>query len=145
MSMSGAWVMAKIIALTIIAVAGLIAGLRIFQNMQKGEEFEGPIIRWGAGLVGASALVYAVEAFIYTDSAGWASSGTAPHLVAISYGAEAHQAALYLGILFSIIGLIRIYKKVRDGDDDVYDYGLKWFGSLMFLFMMGWIIDSILN
>ncbi len=143
--MTEAWAMAKIIALTIIAVAALIAGMKIYQGMQKGEEFEGPAIRWAGGLVGASALVYAIEVFIYTDSAGWSSSGSAPHLVAISYGSEAYQAALYLGILFAIFGLVRIYKKVRDGDEDVYDYGLKWFGSLMFLFMMGWIIDSILN
>lgn len=143
--MSGAWLMTKIIVGTIIAIAGLIAGMRIYQGMQKGEEFEGPAIRWVGGLVGAAALIYAVEAFIYTDSAGWASTGSAPHLVAISYGAEAYQAALYLGLLFAIFGLVRIYKKVRDGDDDVYDFGLKWFGSLMFLFMMGWIIDNLLQ
>lgn len=143
--MSGAWIMSKIIALTIIAVAALVAGLRIYQGMQRGEGFESPAIRWMGGLVCASALIYAVEAFIYTDSAGWASTGTAPHLVAISYGAEAYQAALYLGLLFSILGLVRIHKKVKDGDEDIYDYSLKWFGSLMFLIMMGWIIDSVLN
>ena len=137
--------MTKIIALTIIAVSGLIAGMRIYQGMQRGEDFEVPAIRWLVGLAGASALVYAVESFIYNDSGSWASSGSAPHFLALSYAAEAHQAALYIGLAMAIFGLIRVYGKFQKGDNDIYEFMLKWFGSLMFLFMMGWIIDSILG
>ncbi|HEV7347390.1 DUF4134 family protein [Telluribacter sp.] len=145
MSMEGAWAMTKLVTLSLIAVAGLLSGVRIYQGMQKGEDFEGPVIRWLGGLVGASALVYAVEAFIYTDGEGWASAGTAPHFVAAAYASEAHQAALYLGLMMAVLGLIRVYRKFRDGDEDVYEFMLKWFGSLMFLFMMGWIIDTVLS
>lgn len=145
MSIENAWLMTKIVTLSLIAVAGLISGIRIYQGMQRGDDFEGPAIRWLGGLVGASILVYAIEALIYTDGAGWASAGSPPHLVAISYASEAHQAALYIGLALAIIGLTRVYRKFRDGDEDIYEFMLKWFGSLMFLFMMGWIIDSILN
>ncbi len=145
MSIEHAWAMTKLVSLSLIAVAGLIAGIRIYQGMQKGDDFEGPAIRWLGGLVGASALIYAVEAFIYTDGAGWASAGTSPHFVAVAYASEAHQAALYIGMALAIIGLVRVYRKFRDGEEDIYEFMLKWFGSLMFLFMMGWIIDSILH
>lgn len=145
MDLTAAWIMTKIIALTIIAVSGLIAGMRIYQGMQRGEDFEVPAIRWLVGLAGASALVYAVESFIYNDSGSWASSGSAPHFLALSYAAEAHQAALYIGLAMAIFGLIRVYGKFQKGDNDIYEFMLKWFGSLMFLFMMGWIIDSILG
>lgn len=145
MSIAQAWIMTKIVTLSLVAVAGLISGIRIYQGMQRGDDFEGPAIRWLGGLVGASVLVYAIEAFIYNDSAGWASTGTPAHFVAISYASEAHQAALYIGLAMAIIGLTRVYRKFRDGDEDIYEFMLKWFGSLMFLFMMGWIIDSILN
>ena len=145
MDLAAAWIMTKIITLTIIAFSGLIAGMRIYQGMQRGEDFEAPAIRWLVGLAGASALVYAVESFIYNDSSSWASSGSAPHFLALSYAAEAHQAALYLGIGMAIFGLIRVYSKFQKGDNDIYEFMLKWFGSLMFLFMMGWIIDSILG
>ena len=145
MDLAAAWIMTKIITLTIIAFSGLIAGMRIYQGMQRGEDFEAPAIRWLVGLAGASALVYAVESFIYNDSSSWASSGSAPHFLALSYAAEAHQAALYLGIGMAIFGLIRVYGKFQKGDNDIYEFMLKWFGSLMFLFMMGWIIDSILG
>ena len=145
MDLASAWIMTKIITLTIIAVSGLIAGMRIYQGMQRGEDFEAPAIRWLVGLAGASALVYAVESFIYNDSGSWARSGSAPHFLALSYAAEAHQAALYLGLAMAIFGLIRVYGKFQKGDNDIYEFMLKWFGSLMFLFMMGWIIDSILG
>lgn len=145
MSIEHAWAVTKLVTLTLIAVAGLIAGLGIYQGMQRGEEFESPLFRWLGGLVGASALVYAVEYFIYQDSAGWAQNGTAPHFVAAYYAAEAHQAALYIGLLMAIIGLVRVYRKFRDDDEDIYEFMLKWFGSLMFLFMMGWIIDAVLS
>jgi len=145
MDITAAWIITKIIALSIIAVSGLIVGMRIYQGMQRGEDFEASAIRWLVGLAGASALVYAVESFIYNDSGSWASSGSAPHFLALSYAAEAHQAALYLGLAMAIFCLIRVYSKIQKGDNDIYEYMLKWFGSLMFLFMMGWIIDSILG
>ncbi len=145
MDMAAAWIITKIITLTIIAVSGLVAGMRIYQGMQRGEDFEAPAIRWAVGLAGASALVYAVESFIYNDSGSWASSGSAPHFLALSYAAESHQAALYLGLAMAVFGLIRVYGKFQKGDNDIYEFMLKWFGSLMFLFMMGWIIDSILG
>jgi hypothetical protein len=145
MSMESAWAMTKITGLSLIAVAGLISGIRIYQGMQRGDDFEGPALRWLGGLVGASALVYAVEAFLYTDGAGWASAGTSPHFVAVAYASEAHQAVLYIGLMLGILGLIRVYRKFRDGDEDIYEFMLKWFGSIMFLFMMGWIIDTLLN
>ncbi len=142
MEITDAWIYSKIIMLSIVAIAGLVSGIKIYQNMLKGGDIEGPAIRWIAGLTIASMLIYAVETLVYNDGGLTASP---VHFTVISYAAEAHQAAIYIGVVLAIIGLISIYKKYQEGDEDLSEHMLKWFGALMFLFSMGWIIDNILN
>lgn len=57
---------------------------------------------------------------------------------------EGNRAALLLGIVVAIIGLIRVFQKFRRGDDDLYEFMFKWFGSLAFLFLMSSIISAML-
>ncbi|WP_177194250.1 DUF4134 family protein [Dyadobacter sp. SG02] len=129
--------------LTLIAVCSLIAGMRIYQSVQRGDEFEAPAIRWGLGLVLTVVFFYAVDTFIYNSSD--ISNAGAIHFTGFTYAGEAYQAAMVFGLVIAITGIFKVYRKFRDGDDDVYDFMLKWFGSLMFLFMMGWIIDTVLG
>ena len=44
----------------------------------------------------------------------------------------------------AIIGLIRVFQKFQRGDDDLYQFMFKWFGSLAFLFLMSSIISAML-
>ena len=143
MTLSGTYITLRLLMLTLIAVCSLIAGMRIYQSVQRGDEFEAPAIRWGLGLVLTVVFFYAVDTFIYNSSD--ISSTGAIHFTGFTYASEAYQAAMVFGLAIAITGIFKVYRKFRDGDDDVYDFMLKWFGSLMFLFMMGWIIDTVLG
>lgn len=141
MTLEGTYIQIRLIMLTLIGVASLIAGIRLYQQMQKGEEFESPAIRWFMGLVVSVGFIGAVDALIMRNSGGLGAA----HFFGLSYANELYQAALLFGVAVAVIGLVRVYKKFRDGDDDTYDFMVKWFGSLLFLFLMGWIIDAILG
>lgn len=143
MTLSGTYITLRLLMLTLIAVCSLIAGMRIYQSVQRGDEFEAPAIRWGLGLVLTVVFFYAVDALIYNSSD--ISNAGAIHFTGFTYAGEAYQAAMVFGLVIAITGIYKVYRKFRDGDDDVYDFMLKWFGSLMFLFMMGWIIDTVLG
>ncbi|SEJ74563.1 protein of unknown function [Dyadobacter sp. SG02] len=143
MTLSGTYITLRLLMLTLIAVCSLIAGMRIYQSVQRGDEFEAPAIRWGLGLVLTVVFFYAVDTFIYNSSD--ISNAGAIHFTGFTYAGEAYQAAMVFGLVIAITGIFKVYRKFRDGDDDVYDFMLKWFGSLMFLFMMGWIIDTVLG
>jgi hypothetical protein len=143
MTLSGTYITLRLLMLTLIAVCSLIAGMRIYQSVQRGEEFEAPAIRWGLGLVLTVVFFYAVDTFIYNSTN--ISNAGAVHFSGFTYASEAYQGAMLFGLVIAITGIFKVYRKFRDGDDDVYDFMLKWFGSLMFLFMMGWIIDTVLG
>ena len=51
---------------------------------------------------------------------------------------------MIFGIVISIVSIIRIYYKFTGGED-VVPLVLQWAGSLVFLFVMGYIIQSIVR
>jgi len=127
--------------LSLAAAAAVIGGLRLFQKWNRGEDVEGMIFIWVIGILFAGGIVVMVDNFIvggaYVFFTGIA--GTAEGL-----SIELYQASLMLGIVITIVGIIKIYRKFQNGDEDIYEYMLKWFGSLLFLFSMGYLISAIL-
>ncbi len=145
--MTGAGIYAEIYTImkVLLAIAGLFAGFRIYQDFNAGENVEKAIIRWVFGLMIASGLLVAVNTYIFTSGSSFINGKDPAAWVLKREAPELYQAVLYLGILIAVIGLIKVYLKFRNGDDDVYDFMFRWFGSFMFLFLIGFIIDSILS
>jgi hypothetical protein len=123
------------------AAAAVIAGLRLFQKWNRGEEVEGTVFIWLMGILFAGGIVVMVDNFIVGGASVFFTgiAGTAEGL-----SLEIYQAAMLLGIVIAIVGIIKIYRKFQNGDEDMYDYMLKWFSSLLFLFSMGYLISAIL-
>lgn len=124
-----------------IGVAGLLAGYRIFQAFNRGEDVTADIIRWVGGLfLGYS--VYSLAAyFLFArqfDSGNYLSPG-----IFIEFGNDIWIYGLYIGGLITLIGFIRLYNKYMKGEDDLYEFSLRWFGSILFLFSIGYIVFLI--
>ena len=139
--MDSFYAIARNTCLSLTAAAAVIAGLRLFQKWNRGEEVEGMIFIWLIGILFAGGIVVMVDNFIVGGAYVFFTgiSGTAEGL-----SIELYQASLLLGIVITIVGIIKIYRKFQNGEEDIYEYMLKWFGSLLFLFSMGYLISSIL-
>ncbi|AEI52027.1 MULTISPECIES: DUF4134 family protein [Runella] len=139
--MDSFYAIARNTCLSLAAAAAVIAGLRLFQKWNRGEEVEGMIFIWLIGILFAGGIVVMVDNFIVGGAYVFFTgiSGTAEGL-----SIEIYQASLLLGIVITIVGVIKIYRKFQNGEEDIYEYMLKWFGSLLFLFSMGYLISAIL-
>jgi hypothetical protein len=139
--MDSFYAIARNTCLSLAAAAAVIAGLRLFQKWNRGEEVEGMIFIWLIGILFAGGIVVMVDNFIVGGAYVFFTgiSGTAEGL-----SIELYQASLLLGIVITIVGIIKIYRKFQNGEEDIYEYLLKWFGSLVFLFSMGYLISAIL-
>jgi hypothetical protein len=139
--MDSFYAIARNTCLSLAAAAAVIAGLRLFQKWNRGEEVEGMIFIWLIGILFAGGIVVMVDNFIVGGAYVFFTgiSGTAE-----GFSIELYQASLLLGIVITIVGIIKIYRKFQNGEEDIYEYMLKWFGSLLFLFSMGYLISAIL-
>ena len=139
--MDSFYAIARNTCLSLAAAAAVVAGLRLFQKWNRGEEVEGMIFIWLIGILFAGGIVVMVDNFIVGGAYVFFTgiSGTAEGL-----SIELYQASLLLGIVITIVGIIKIYRKFQNGEEDIYEYLLKWFGSLVFLFSMGYLISAIL-
>jgi hypothetical protein len=139
--MDSFYAIARNTCLSLAAAAAVIAGLRLFQKWNRGEEVEGMIFIWLIGILFAGGIVVMVDNFIVGGAYVFFTgiSGTAEGL-----SIELYQASLLLGIVITIVGIIKIYRKFQNGEEDIYEYMLKWFGSMVFLFSMGYLISAIL-
>lgn len=139
--MDSFYAIARNTCLSLAAAAAVIAGLRLFQKWNRGEEVEGMIFIWLIGILFAGGIVVMVDNFIVGGAYVFFTgiSGTAEGL-----SIELYHASLLLGIVITAVGIIKIYRKFQNGEEDLYEYMLKWFGSLLFLFSMGYLISAIL-
>lgn len=139
--MDSFYAIARNTCLSLAAAAAVIAGLRLFQKWNRGEEVEGMIFIWLIGILFAGGIIVMVDNFIVGGAYVFFTgiSGTAEGI-----SIELYQASLLLGIVITIVGVIKIYRKFQNGEEDIYEYMLKWFGSLLFLFSMGYLISAIL-
>lgn len=138
-----AYTVVKASCIYLSVIASLIAGFRIYQKMNRGEDVELPLFLWFGSLVAVGIVVLAVDTFIVPTAGGQIAATSVPSLL-LGYAYETHHLVVMLGVVVAILGLIRIYNKVRNGDEDVYDYLIRWFGSLIFLFSIGYVISLIL-
>lgn len=136
----------KSIGLWLCAFGAIVAGFRIYQQWNRGEEIEGPVMLWLTGIAFCGGMVFLVDRFILSGafSSSFGGSDYLAQTYTQSIAVESSRAALLLGIVMAIIGLIRVFQKFRRGDDDLYDFLFKWFGSLAFLFLMSTIISAML-
>ncbi|MCY7358447.1 MAG: DUF4134 family protein [Rudanella sp.] len=136
----------KSIGLWLCAFAAVVAGYRLYQQWNRGEDVEGPLVLWLTSLAFCGGVVFLVDRFILSGafSSSFGGSDYLAQQYTQSLAVEGSRAALLLGIVVAIIGLIRIFQKFRRGDDDLYEFMFKWFGSLAFLFLMSSIISAML-
>lgn len=136
----------KSIGLWLCALAAVIAGFRIYRNWNRGEDVEGPLVLWLTSIAFCGGAAYAVDRFILSGafSSSFGGSDYLAQQYTQSMAIEGNRAALLLGVVMAIIGLIRVFQKFRRGDDDLYEFMFKWFGSLAFLFLMSSIISAML-
>ena len=141
-----AYGLVKSIGLWLCAFAAIVAGYRIYQQWNRGEDVEGPLVLWLTSIAFCGGVVFLVDRFILSGafSSSFGGSDYMAQIYTQSMVVESSRAALLLGIVVAIIGLIRIFQKFRRGDDDLYDFMFKWFGSLAFLFLMSSIISAML-
>jgi hypothetical protein len=136
----------KSIGLWLCAFAAVVAGYRIYQQWNRGEEVEGPLVLWLTSIAFCGGVVFLVDRFILSGafSSSFGGSDYLAQVYTQTMVIESSRAALLLGIVVAICGLIRVFQKFRRGDDDLYDFMFKWFGSLAFLFLMSTIISAML-
>lgn len=136
----------KSMGLWLCAFAAIVSGYRIYQKWNRGDDVEGPLVLWLTSIAFCGGVVYMVDRFILSGafSSSFGGSDYTAQIYTQSMVIESSQAALLLGIVVAIIGLIRVFQKFRRGDEDLYDFMLKWFGSLAFLFLMSSIISAML-
>ena len=136
----------KSIGLWLCAFAAVVAGYRIYQQWNRGEDVEGLLVIWLTSIAFCGGVVYLVDRFILsgTFSSSFGGSDYLAQQYTQSIAVESSRAALLLGVVMAIIGLIRVFQKFQRGDDDLYQFMFKWFGSLAFLFLMSSIISAML-
>ena len=113
--------------------ASLIAGCRIFQRWNRGEDIESGLINWFFGLLFVPFIILAVRSVIVSH--GWSDTESPDYTMGYVVGDTA-AVIVAMGIIVAVVGLIRIYIKFQNGDDDIPLFFLKWLGSLVFLFSM---------
>lgn len=123
-----------------VALAGIVAGFRIYQKWQRGEPVVPLIYTWIFGLLLAMGLQHLVYILIVSGGI----SGYTPITIARSYARETHSATMVIGVVVAIIAIIHIYYKHNAGDD-VTELVYRWVGSLFFLFSMGLIIETVMT
>lgn len=141
-----AYGLVKSIGMWLCALAAIVAGYRIYHQWNRGEDVEGPLVLWLTSISFCGGVVFLVDRFILSGafSSSFGGSDYMAQIYTQSMVVESSRAALLLGIVVTIIGLIRVFQKFRRGDDDLYDFMFKWFGSLAFLFLMSSIISAML-
>lgn len=139
--MEAFYAIARATCLSLAAAAAVIAGLRLFHKWNRGEEVESMVFIWLMGVLFAGGIVVMVDNLIV---GGAYIFFTKIDATAEGLSIELYQAALLIGIFITAVGINKIYRKFQNGDEDIYDYMFKWFGSLLFLFSMGYLISAIL-
>lgn len=118
--------------------AALIAGFRIYTRWNRGEDIEQGLLNWFFALVLVPLIIKGVDLI---------TSGTddlSPDWYAGLLFNDAAALVIGIGIIVAILGLIRIYMKVRNGDDGIGEFFFKWLGSLIFLMSMYGLITAII-
>lgn len=59
-----------------------------------------------------------------------------------SYGTAAQTIVLALGVVIGLIGAVRVYSKMHNGDPDTQKAMVSWFGAALFLVAVGAILTS---
>ncbi|GAB3900220.1 DUF4134 family protein [Spirosoma agri] len=59
-----------------------------------------------------------------------------------SYGTAAQTIILALGVVIGLIGAVRVYSKMHNGDPDTQKAMVSWFGAALFLVAVGAILTS---
>lgn len=59
-----------------------------------------------------------------------------------SYGTSATTIILALGVLIGLIGAVRVYSKMHNGDPDTQKAMVSWFGAALFLVAVSAILTS---
>lgn len=138
------------ICMYLTATAAVIAGFRIFQRWNRGDDVEQAAVLWLTGLLIAPGIILLIQRFILSGSFSENNNGVAgsgdfiAKTAAQSLAYETFWAALVSGIVVAIVGLINVLQKFQRGDDDLYEFMVKWAGSVVFLFSFGYIISLIL-
>lgn len=122
------------------ACVGVIGGFKIYEKWNRGEEVVPLIFSWVLGLSLVNIIFYMVGNYIV--SGGYKS--TTIQAGANELSKELYESSLIIGVVISIFSIVRIYQKHTDGED-VYGILYKWLGSLIFLFVMGTLIEKLLT
>ncbi|WP_028523244.1 DUF4134 family protein [Runella limosa] len=130
----------KQIAYWACAAAGVVAGFKIYMRWNRGEQITHQLFSWIVSLSSVGAIVYAVETYIYGSglqgglAIGWAG------LLAT----ELYEVVMLFGLVVSIVSVIRIYTKYTEGED-IVPLIYQWVGSLLFLGMLGLIVETFIG
>ena len=126
--------------LLLAAAASVVAGFRIYQRWNRGDDVETALLSWLGGLGFVGLADHAVKSIIVGGTYAFFTAESGARL--LSNGILG--LCYVIGVIVAILGLINIVNKFRAGEDDIYPYMLKWAGSLLFLFSMGAIISAML-
>lgn len=136
----GLYALLKQIVVSACAAAAVVAGFRIYMKWNRGEFVSHLIFSWLVGILSVGALTYAVTTYIY---GGGLRGGLAIGWTDL-LKTELYEAVMLFGIVVSIVSIIRIYFKYNEGED-IVPLIYQWVGSLLFLSVMGWIIQSVIK
>lgn len=120
--------------------AGVVSGLRIYAKWNRGEEVTPMIFSWLVGLLSVGVLIYAIRTYILGGgllgglAVGWSGQ----------LNLEVYEFAMLAGLVISIVSMLRIYQKYTGGED-IVPLLYQWVGSLLFLSVMGYIIQSLVR
>lgn len=127
------------VAMLGVAIAAIASALRIYHKWNRGEPVIPLLITWVGGMVFAVILVEMIYGIVLMG--GFESYNVIGQ--ARAFTKDTHSAAILVGVIIAIVGVIHIYHKYTSGDD-VTELVYRWVASLFFLFSFGLIIEALL-
>jgi hypothetical protein len=137
--MENLYAIARNVALYGTAMAGIMAGYRIYMRWQEGEPIQQALFTWLGGLITGVLVLYAIDTYIVGGSIMSMSMVSQQ----ISITRQVYGAVMAMGVVVAVFGLIKLYRLHNSGEE-VVDLIYRWVGSIFFLALLGYIIDSIM-
>ncbi len=130
--------MTRTACLWIAVLAAVLGGFKIYQKWHRGEPVIPLLLGWVFGMTVALIAIELVDFYLV----GGYYTGQTVDKAARGLSIQAHQAALVVGVILSLFSVVTLYQKFNEGED-VFHLLYKWLGSLIFLFLFGYLIEAI--
>lgn len=121
------------------AIASIMGGFSIYKKWNRGEEIKPLVFTWLYGIMLSNVLFWAVNRIFIEGR----NNGKVLVSLTEELADQVYACTLILGIIIAILACINLYQKYISGED-VTKLLFTWAASIVFLFVFGKIISSML-